>query len=147
MTLLEIPGFCIGEYNRAHGHKSPEILMPHDFGLQTAIKLININECIRVINQRNGKKSPNFNAAIEIDTEKNNSKPNKYRWTFHNISQYFSMDHSAFAVLPHRPHFTPIFLCFEGVSVVPTYAVILAENTCSLSAVYWPSLLIIQETV
>ena len=45
--------------------------------------------------------------------------------------------HSAFAVLPHRPHFTPILLCFLGVSAVPTYAVIPAENTCSLSAVYW----------
>ena len=46
-----------------HGHKSPEILMHHDFGLQTAIKLI--NEIIRVTNRRNRKKSPNFNAAIE----------------------------------------------------------------------------------
>ena len=62
VTLLEIPGFCIREYIRAHGHKSPEILIHHDFGLQTAIQLI--NESIRVINRRNGKKSPNFNAAI-----------------------------------------------------------------------------------
>ena len=68
MTLLEIPGFCIIEYKRAHGHKSPEILKHHDFGLQTAIKLT--NESIRVINRRNGKKSPNFNAAIEKKTEK-----------------------------------------------------------------------------
>ena len=52
-----------------------------------------------------------------------------------------------FAVLPHRPHLTPIFLCFWGVSAVPTYVVIPAENTCSLSAVYWPSLVIMQEMV
>ena len=50
---------------------------------------------------------------------------------------------SAFAVLPHRLHFTPIFLCFWVVSAVTTYAVIPAENTCSLSAVYWPFLVII----
>ena len=55
--------------------------------------------------------------------------------------------HSAFAVLPHRPHFTPISLCVLGVSAVPTYAVIPAENTCSLLAVYWLSLVIIQEMV
>ena len=79
VTLLEIPGFCIREYNRVHGHISPELLKDHDHGLQTAIKLV--NESIRVINRRNGKKSPNFNAAIE-KTRKNNSKPNKYRWTF-----------------------------------------------------------------
>ena len=78
MTLLEIPGFCIKEYNRVHGHISPELLKDHHHGLQAAIKLV--NESIRVINRRNGKKSPNFNAAIE-KTRKNNSKSKKYRWT------------------------------------------------------------------
>ena len=41
----------------------------------------------------------------------------------------------------------PFSYVFGGVSAVPTYAVIPAENTCSLSAVYWPSLVIIQEIV
>ena len=62
-----------------HGHISPELLKDHHHGLQAAIKLV--NESIRVINRRNVKKSPNFNAAIE-KTRKNNSKSNKYRWTF-----------------------------------------------------------------
>ena len=61
-----------------------------------------------------------------------------------------------FAVLPKGPHFTLFFLCFffgggggggGGVSAVPTYAVIPAENICSLLAFYWPSLVIIQEIV
>ena len=46
------------------------------------------------------------------------------------------------------PRFSYVFFFFGGgggVSAVPTYAVIPAENTCSLSAVYWPSLVIIQE--
>ena len=79
VTILEIPGFCIREYNKVHGHENPALLKDHDEGLKTAIKLV--NESIRAINSRNGKKSPNFNAAIE-KTRKNNSKPNKYRWTF-----------------------------------------------------------------
>ena len=55
--------------------------------------------------------------------------------------------HSVFAVLPHGPHLTPFFLCFWGISAVPTYAVILAENICSLLAFYWPTLVIIQKMV
>ena len=54
--------------------------------------------------------------------------------------------HSAFAVLPHGPYFTP-FPMFSGISAVPTYAVIPAENICSLLAFYWPSLVIIQEMI
>ena len=53
--------------------------------------------------------------------------------------------HSAFAVLPHGQDFTHFFLCFLGISAVPTYAVIPAENICSLLAFYWPFLVIIQE--
>ena len=55
--------------------------------------------------------------------------------------------------LPPFSHFLMFFGFFffffggGGVSAVPTYAVIPAENTCSLSAVYWPSLVIIQEMV
>ena len=41
----------------------------------------------------------------------------------------------------------PLFLCFWGISAVPTYAVIPAENICRLLAFYWPSLVIIQEMV
>ena len=55
--------------------------------------------------------------------------------------------HSVCAVLPHGPHLTPFFLSFWGISAVPTYAVIPAENICSLLAFYWPSLVIIQEMV
>ena len=68
VTLLEIPGFCIKEYNRVHGHISPELLKDHHHGLQAAIRLV--NESIRVINRRNGKKSPNFNAVIEKTRKK-----------------------------------------------------------------------------
>ena len=43
-------------------------------------------------------------------------------------------------------HTLPLFSSvFWGLSAVPTYAVIPAENACSFSAVYWPSLLMIQE--
>ena len=79
VTLLEIPGYCIREYNRVHGHDNPQIFKDHDIGLKTAINIV--NDGIRKINRRNGKISPNFNSAID-KTRKNNSRPNKYRWTF-----------------------------------------------------------------
>lgn len=81
VTILEIPAFCIQEYNRVHGHRTPAIFKDHDKGLHTAIRLV--NEGIRDINKKNGKFSPRFNCALD-KTRKNNtkSKPNKYRWTF-----------------------------------------------------------------
>lgn len=79
VTFFEIPAFCIQEWNRRHGHESPEVFAEDDKQLHSRIQLLNIR--IRQLNRENSKISPNFNAAL-LKTRKNNSNKNKYRLTF-----------------------------------------------------------------
>ena len=79
VTFLEIPAFCIQEWNRRHGHESPEVFADDDKQLHSMIHLVNLR--IRQLNRANSKITPNFNAAL-LKTRKNNSKKKSYRLTF-----------------------------------------------------------------
>ena len=79
VTILEIPVYCIREYNKYQGHSEPEIFAEQDRKLHLSIELV--NKEIRKINRRNVKISPKFNSDLEF-TRKNNSKYNKYRFCF-----------------------------------------------------------------
>ena len=79
VTILEIPVYCIREYNKYQCHSDTEIFAEQDRKLHLSIELVNIE--IRKVNSRNVKISPKFNSDLEF-SRKSNSKHNKYRFCF-----------------------------------------------------------------
>ena len=67
-TFLEIPYYSIVEWNKAKGHKNPDVFQEQDKKLQLAIQVI--NEEIRKINIENDTRSPKFNVDLERNRKK-----------------------------------------------------------------------------
>ena len=63
VILLEIPIFCIQEWNRVHGYPSPEDFRQQDKDLQRDIHLV--NEEIRRLNLDSGTVTPIFNVDLK----------------------------------------------------------------------------------
>ena len=62
VILLEIPVFCIQDFNRVRGHKSPSDFREQDILLHQNIQLV--NEEIRKLNLDSGKVVPMFNLDL-----------------------------------------------------------------------------------
>ena len=62
VTILEIPGYCIREYNKYQGHSEPESFAEQDRKLHLSIELV--NKEIRKINRSNVKILPKFLTVI-----------------------------------------------------------------------------------
>ena len=82
VVLLEIPVYCIQEYNRVHGHKSPSDFQAQDEILHQNIQ--KVNEEIRKINLNSGKVSPMFNLDLR---RKRPGSPRSNR-CYYNFAQY-----------------------------------------------------------
>lgn len=82
VLLLEIPVFCIQEWNRVHGHKSPSDFKEQDEQLHRSIQLV--NEEIRKINLDKGKVSPLFN--LDLRRKRKSSSVSSRR--YYNFAQY-----------------------------------------------------------
>ena len=81
VILLEIPIFCIQEWNRVHGHPSPEDFRQQDKDLQRDIHLV--NEEIRRLNLDSGKVTPMFN--VDLKLKRHRISPNR---SYYNFAQF-----------------------------------------------------------
>lgn len=82
VLLLEIPVFCIQEWNRVHGHKSPADFKEQDELLHQSIQVV--NEEIRKINLDKGKVSPLFN--LDLRRKRKSSSVSSRR--YYSFAQY-----------------------------------------------------------
>ena len=81
VILLEIPVFCTKEWNKLHGHRTPNDFDEQDQRLFQDIKLV--NEEIQRLNLDSGKVSPMFNADLKL--KRNRITPNR---SYFNFSQF-----------------------------------------------------------
>ena len=81
VVLLEIPVFCIREWNRVHGHCTPEIFAQQGEELQRDIQLVNEEICR--LNLDSGFVSPLFNVDLKLKRKRNS--PNR---SYYNFAQF-----------------------------------------------------------
>ena len=86
VILLEIPVFCTKEWNKLHGHRTPEEFDEQDQRLFQDIKLV--NEEIQRLNLDSGKVSPMFN--VDLKLKRNRITPNR---SYYNFSQFMDGIH------------------------------------------------------
>ena len=82
VILLEIPVFCIQEFNRVRGHKSPSDFREQDILLHQNIQLV--NEEIRKLYLDSGKVVPMFN----LDLRRKRPSSSRSNRCYYNFAQY-----------------------------------------------------------